>query len=143
VEAVIFCGLQGSGKTSYYIQRYLGTHIRISLDVVGTRHREAMLVEACLAAGQRFVVDNTNPTRRDRERYLRPAREAGFRVVACFFDVQPREAIARNTGRAGRARIPVRGILGTYRRLEPPTDEEGFDEVRRIRVAPNGSFVEG
>jgi predicted kinase len=86
MEAVIFVGIQGSGKSSFYRQQFFDTHVRISLDVLRTRHREQLLFAACLAAKQPFVVDNTNPLLRDRARYIEPARKAGFRVVAYFFD---------------------------------------------------------
>ncbi len=38
MEAVVFCGIQGSGKTSFYRERLLATHVRISLDLLRTRH---------------------------------------------------------------------------------------------------------
>jgi hypothetical protein len=55
-----------------------------------TRHREKRFLIECGETGQRFVVDNTNPTRAEREVYIRAAtgwgqeddkrqsREAGF-----------------------------------------------------------------
>ncbi|HYY21214.1 MAG TPA: AAA family ATPase [Thermoleophilaceae bacterium] len=141
VEAIVFCGIQASGKTTFYVQRCLHTHVRISLDVLRTRRRERLLLEACLEAGQPFVVDNTNATRGERERYVAPAREAEFRTVACLFDAHPREAIARNQGRPPEQRIPVPGIYGAYKRLEPPSVEEGFDELLRVTIAPGGQFA--
>jgi AAA domain len=141
VEAIVFCGIQASGKTTFYVQRYLHTHVRISLDVLRTRHRERLLLDACVEAGQRFVVDNTNATRRDRERYVAPAREAGFRAVACLFDAHPREAIARNQARPPEQRIPVPGIYGARKRLEPPSADEGFDELLRVTIVPDGRFA--
>jgi predicted kinase len=57
MEAVIFIGIQGSGKSSFYRQHFFNTHIRINLDMLKTRHREKIFVRACLEAKQRFVVD--------------------------------------------------------------------------------------
>jgi predicted kinase len=141
VEAIVFCGIQASGKTTFYVERYLHTHVRISLDVLRTRHRERLLLDACIEAGQPFVIDNTNATRRDRERYVAPAREAGFRTVACLFEAHPREAIARNQVRPPEQRIPVPGIYGAYKRLERPSAEEGFEELLRVTIAPGGRFA--
>ena len=140
MEAVIFCGIQGSGKTAFYRERFFDTHVRISLDMVRTRHRERVLLEACLEAGQPFVVDNTNSTVEERRRYLQPARAAGFRTVGYHFHARPREAIARNERRPGRQRIPVAGVLGTYKRLEPPRSSEGFDALFGVRIAPGGGL---
>src|SRR3954468_12509152 len=96
VEAVILCGIQAAGKTSFYRDRYLDTPARITLALLRTRHREALFLETCLCSGQRFVVDNTNPTVDERRRYTAPALAAGFRLVACLVDVAPSEALARN-----------------------------------------------
>ena len=64
MEAVVFVGLQGSGKSSFFKERFFSTHVRISLDLLKTRHREQRFLEACLSTEQRFVIDNTNPPRR-------------------------------------------------------------------------------
>ena len=76
MEAVIFVGIQASGKSTFYLQRFFETHIRINLDMLKTKHREQVLIEACLACKQSFVVDNTNVTKERRARYIRSRRRA-------------------------------------------------------------------
>jgi predicted kinase len=141
MEAVIFVGIQGSGKSSFYRQQFFDTHVRISLDVLRTRHREQLLLAACLAAKQPFVIDNTNPSLRDRARYIEPARKAGFRMVAYFFETSLTDAIRRNNQRAGKQKIPVPAIAGTLRKLQGPTLEEGYDEIHKVTLSPAGAFV--
>ena len=75
-EAIIFIGIQGAGKSTFFRERFFDTHVRINLDMLRTRTREKALLEACLQSGQSFVVDNTNPLAEDRKRYLEPARAA-------------------------------------------------------------------
>ena len=140
MEAIVFCGIQGSGKTTFYRHRFQDTHIRLSLDMLRTRHREARLVQACVASKQPFVVDNTNPTPAHRRRYVEPAREAGFRVVGYLVDAGASEALGRNAGREGRARIPDLGVIGTARQFIRPAPEEGFDELWHATPAPGGGF---
>ena len=70
MEAVILCGVQGSGKTTLYRDRFLETHARISMDLLRTRAREAAFLQICLETRMPFVVDNTNPTVAERARYL-------------------------------------------------------------------------
>ena len=41
-------------------------------------------------------------------------------------------AIARNSGREGKARVPNAAIFATSKKLVMPTIAEGFDEVRVI-----------
>ena len=36
MEAVVLCGLQGSGKTTLYRDRFLETHVRLSMDLLRT-----------------------------------------------------------------------------------------------------------
>jgi predicted kinase len=140
MEAVVLCGVQGSGKTSLYVERFVDTHVRVSLDVLGTRHREEALVRLCLESAQRFVVDNTNATPADRSRYVGPARAAGFRTIAYLVEVDVAEALARNARRADARRVHAAGVVGTGRRLQRPTPEEGFDELWHATAAPGGGW---
>jgi predicted ABC-type ATPase len=143
VEAVIFVGVQAAGKTTFYRERFFDTHVRISLDMLKTRPREQALLRACLAARQPFVVDNTNPTAADRARYVAAARAAGFRVAAYFFRAERGEALRRNRerGERGGRTVPIPGLLGTFKRLEEPTLEEGFDQVYEVAAAEGGGFT--
>ena len=138
----MLCGLQGSGKTTLYRDRFLATHVRVSMDLLRTRARESAFLELCLETGQPFVVDNTNPTVADRARYVQPARAAGFRVVGYVVEVDAAVAFARNAARPGRERIPDRGLRGTAARFIRPAPEEGFDELWHATGAPGGWRVE-
>jgi predicted kinase len=138
MEAIVLCGLQGAGKTTLYRDRWLETHVRVSMDLVRTRAREAALLELCLTTRQPFVVDNTNPTVADRARYVEPARVAGFRVIGYLVDATAAEALGRNVLRE--RRVPERGVAGTAKRLIRPAPEEGFDELWHATPAPGGGF---
>jgi predicted kinase len=140
MEAVILCGVQGSGKTTLYRDRFLDTHVRVSMDLLRTRPREAAFLRTCLETHQPFVVDNTNPTPAERRRYVEPARAAGFRVVGYLVEVDELEALGRNAERPPGRRVPARGLVGTGRRLQRPTLEEGFDELWHATAAPGGGW---
>jgi predicted kinase len=140
MEAVIFVGVQGAGKTTFYRERFFDSHLRISLDMLRTRRRERLIFEACLAAQQSFVIDNTNPLPVDRARYVAPARAAGFRVIAYFFQVELRDAIRRNNQRLLKKKVPAAAIAGTFKKLQHPTLVEGFDEVHAVTIGPSGEF---
>ena len=106
MQAVIFCGLQGAGKTTLYRDRFESTHARLSMDLLRTRARETAFLNLCLETRMPFVVDNTNPTPAERARYVRPAQEAGFTVIGYLVEVDFALAAGRNAGRDGRARGP-------------------------------------
>jgi predicted kinase len=141
VQLVVFCGAQGAGKTSFYRYRFFETHVRVNLDMLGTRARERILVEACIAARQPFVVDNTNPTVEARRRYVEPAKAAGFEVVGFAFPSTPREALAVNALRPVHQQLTTKAVLETLERIEPPTVDEGFDALYTVRMDGGGGFA--
>ncbi len=141
MEAVIFVGIQAAGKSTFYRERFFDTHIRINLDMLKTRHRERILVQACVAAKQPFVVDNTNVLAAERARYIALAKPAGFRIVGYYFQADLQVALRRNSRRTGRKMIPAKGVVGTYKRLQLPRFEEGFDMLFRVSIDAANQFV--
>ncbi len=141
MEMILFIGGQAAGKSTFYQQCFRDTHLRINLDMLRIRHREAILLEACLRMKQPFVVDNTNPTLEDRQRYIPLARAAGFRVVGYYFAIRLEIALQRNSQRQGRSLIPEKGVLATYRRLQRPAWSEGFDALHDVRATSGGHFI--
>src|SRR5438552_19111848 len=106
MEAIIFVGVQGSGKTSFYRERFSESHVRIRRDMLRTRQREQLLLAACLHGRQSFVIDITNPSSSDRARYIAPARSAGLRLVVISFGPSLRDAMRRNNQRYTTETIP-------------------------------------
>ncbi len=141
MEVVIFVGIQASGKSTFYKERFFDTHIRINLDMLKTRHREDLLLRACIEMKQPFVVDNTNPTVESRRKYIEVATSAGFRVIGYYFQSTVGESIRRNNARTGKAQIPAKAIAGTSKKLQVPTLSEGFDELYYVRIGEVGEFI--
>lgn len=139
MEALIFIGIQATGKSTFYKARFSDTHIRLNLDMLRTRHRERVLLSAMLEAKQPFVLDNTNPTTADRAGYIAAAKEAKFRIVGYYFKSQVKQAIERNAQRTPDDAVPERAVLGTYNRLEIPSLDEGFDELFYV-AGSDGEF---
>jgi predicted kinase len=145
VECVILVGLPAAGKTTFYRRYFAATHRHVSKDLwpnaTGREARQRRLIDETLTAGASAVVDNTNPTRAERAAILDAARARGARVVCYFFDVTTREAVARNAGRTGRDKVPKVAIFTIAKRLEPPTLAEGFDQLFRLRLAPDRTLT--
>lgn len=141
MEVVVFIGIQATGKSAFYQRRFADTHMRINLDMLKTRRREQILLMACLEARQPFVVDNTNVTREARAGYISQAKESGFSVIGYYFKSALQSAIERNDQRSGKARIPVKGIVATHRKLEPPNYDEGFDRLFYVEIGDDGVFI--
>lgn len=129
MEMILLIGIQASGKSTFYKKRFFDTHVRISMDLLRTRNRENIFMQACLSTQQRFVVDNTNPAREERARYIEAARRAKYRVVGYFFEPDAKLSWERNEGRSKKQKIPAAGLFGTLKRLERPAMDEGFDAL--------------
>ncbi|MDD9941268.1 MAG: AAA family ATPase [Myxococcales bacterium] len=142
MELVLFTGLQASGKSSFYKERFFRTHVRVNLDMLKTRNRERLLLDACFEAKQPMVVDNTNPTVEARALYIVKARAAGFRVSGYYFGSRAGDCLERNARRPDAERIPDKGVLATARRLERPNRVEGFDELFYVALTLEGFVVE-
>jgi predicted kinase len=140
MEAVILIGLQGSGKSTFYKARFFQTHVRISLDLLRTRYRESVLLDTCLHLRQPIVIDNTNPTREVRSKYIRAAIAVNYKVKAFYFRSRIEECMQRNENRT--AAIPLVGILATAKKLELPSFDEGFESMSYVRLVNDEFIVE-
>ena len=130
---VIIMGLQGSGKSTFYMQNLSDEFVRVNLDTLKTRHQENLLIEECLKSGKNYAIDNTNPTKADRERYIPIAKANGYKVVGYFMESKIKDCIERNALREGKACVPMVAIASTSRKLEIPSYDEGFDELYFVK----------
>lgn len=128
-SAVIFIGIPASGKSTFYSRYFSETHAHINLDTLHTRNKEKLLFDKLISEGRSFVVDNTNPSKADRERYIFAAREAGYRIYGYLFRGNISDCIKRNSHRLGKARVPDRAITAISSKMDMPSEEEGFDEI--------------
>ena len=136
LELVIFTGLPGSGKSTYFREHFAATHVHVSKDLMpnarGREDRQRMQIESALAAGRSVVVDNTNPSREVRAALIAIGRRFGARIIGYYFDADARTCIMRNRAREGRARVPDVAIFTTRKKLQVPELNEGFDELHVI-----------
>ena len=144
MQAIIFMGLPGSGKSSFYKERFFTSHVRISLDLVKTRHREARILEVCLETDQRFVIDNTNPTKAERSRFIEAVKKARvqYTIIGYYFESKVEDCLRRNAQRSQVERVPEVAILSTAKKLELPSLDEGFDQLSYVRLTEGGFVVE-
>ena len=140
MQLIIFTGVQASGKSSFYLLNFYHSHLRINLDMLKTRHRENIIFEACSTSKTKMVIDNTNPTREDRARYIGRAKDAGFEVISYYFETDLNSALERNSQRTGKANIPEVGVRATFKKLEVPSLDEGYDEMFRVKIVGNREF---
>jgi predicted kinase len=80
------------------------------------------------------VIDNTSPTKTERQVYIAAAKAVGYRVVGYYFQSNVEDCKRRNEERSSEHRVPLPGLLGTYARLELPSHDEGFDALYYVKT---------
>lgn len=138
MECVILIGLPASGKSTFFRERFAGTHDHVSKDLLRNnrrpQRRQEQLIAESLSAGRSVVVDNTNPSAGVRAPLIDAARKHGAEVVGYFFISDARDALRRNRTRDGRERVPDVAIFTVRKHLQPPTPAEGFDRLYAVTM---------
>lgn len=144
MELVLFIGLQGAGKSSFYRARFAATHALVSKDLLKNNRRperrQRQLIAEALAEGTSVVVDNTNATAEARLPLIGLGRAAGARVVGYYFESRLEDCLRRNAQRVGKARVPDMALYATAKRLQRPSTDEGFDALFDVRLAEGSQF---
>ena len=140
-KAIIFIGIPACGKTTFYKERF-SEYVHISLDELHSRSKESRLLTECIERGQSFAVDNTNPTKAEREKYITAAKAAGYAVTGYYFRSSIGESMERNAQRTGKARVPDVAVASIHAKLELPDYGEDFDELYYVHIGDDGFIVD-
>ena len=143
-ELVIFIGLQASGKSTFFRDRFAATHTHVSKDLFrnnkNRNRRQGQLIEAALQEGKSVVVDNTNPTAEERRPLIELGRRYGAKIVGYYFESEVRQCLERNRQRTGKARVPDVALYATAKKLVRPSYLDGFDELFYVRITGDSTF---
>ena len=135
MEMILFTGLPGCGKSTYYKEHFFNTHLRISNDLLKTKNRSARLFDFCFETKMSFVVDNTNTTKEVRSKIIQACDETAvkqkepIKKICYYFDCDSKICIERNENRTGKDRVPKQAIFSKAKEFEIPELAEGFDEL--------------
>lgn len=137
----IMIGIQASGKSSF-CKSNLQNYIRINLDELNTRNKERIAIMDAIQSGVDLVIDNTNPAKADREKYISVAKSHEYEVVGYFMQSRLQECIDRNEQREGKAYVPRKAIACTSNKLEIPDYAEGFDKLYFVSISEEGYKID-
>ena len=56
------------------------------------------------------------------------------------FEADLNSTLERNNQRKGKANIAEVGVRATYKKLEQPSFDEGFNEMYKLKIVGNGEF---
>ena len=107
----IVCGVQGAGKTRWVKENHTGF------------------------AEPAIVLDAALPRARDRAKALEQARRFSCRLIGIWISCPLEVALARNRARPPDQAVADEVVRIVFNDFEPPTLEEGFDEVFRVESA--------
>lgn len=83
---VLFVGMQGSGKTTYYESNLLPLgYIHINQDKLGTKAKVTKLYKESLIKGLNCVIDATNPSLTGRQEFYSLAQNYGYNIITLYF----------------------------------------------------------
>lgn len=93
-EMIIFYGAPGSGKSTFW-KNNLSSYERVNNDTLKTPAKCISVAEKTLSEKKSVVIDNTNVTLEQRNRYLPLAKKYNVPVRCFIFDV-PKEVCIHN-----------------------------------------------
>src|SRR5687768_14107448 len=102
MQLILFIGIPGCGKSTFYKERFSNSHMRLSLDLFNTRNKEERFLDLAFSLQQRMVIDNTNILKDERKQYITRAKENRYEVIGYYFDSILPDCIGRNENRIGK-----------------------------------------
>lgn len=130
----VMCGIPGSGKTtaSKQMEQEYGLE-RFSFDEMQCFRLEEFMRPAIEAMrnGKSVILDTTNLRVNVRVKVLKAVEDIPCRKIVVYMDTPLDECIRRNANRECRLQDFI--IESTYRSLQRPTLDEGWDEIIYIK----------
>jgi predicted kinase len=140
MEMIVFIGIPGSGKSTFYKRNFFNTHLRVNLDMLRTRQREEKLINFCFKTSMPLVIDNTNVSVLERRRYIKLAKLFEYKIKGYYFKADVKKCLDRNSQREGRGKVSRMAILSKFKALEEPEYVEGFDELFLVESFEESHF---
>ena len=143
-EAIIFIGSPGSGKSNFCENNLTPKgYVRINQDTLKTRQKVVKCLEENLKAGNKVVIDSTNPEKNGRSEYIKICKKYGYYVRAFNFLVNKDLAMHLNNLRTiNKNRKHLSGYVNAipihtfFKNYEEPQKSEGFDDIVEVNFVP-------
>jgi len=151
LKVIVMIGAPGSGKTTFAKKlwqdnpnfKYLSSDAlraefgsgeddqSVTPVVFATLKRR---LDHCLRRNETVIVDATSMNAKDRKDYINAAKQFNAKVVAYAFVCDKQTLLERNQkrGAGGGRNVPEFVIDKMLAKYQPPTTQEGFDEVNFV-----------
>jgi bifunctional polynucleotide phosphatase/kinase len=154
-EMVLFVGAPGAGKSTLW-KNHFSDYVRVNNDTLKTKEKCMKVAREALQSGKSCVIDNTNPGMKilissltinidtdTRSRYTKIAKEFKVPIRCFFFDLEKPICMHNNKQRKiNEHRTHLSKKVGDviihtfFKRVQKPTTDEGFSEVKTIKFVP-------
>ena len=133
-EIIIFVGYPGSGK-SYFYKKYLNSYEHINQDTLKTKLKCFKLCMDYMKQNKNIVIDNTNPSKEIRQKYIYMAQLNNYKCRCFYFNTDLLLSKHMNYYRSiktNQERVPDIAYNIFKSKFEYPTLDEGFKEIKVI-----------
>ncbi|XP_047001116.1 bifunctional polynucleotide phosphatase/kinase isoform X2 [Schistocerca americana] len=140
-QAVILVGGPGSGK-SFFAKTHLVPkgYVHVNRDTLGSWQKCVSSMEDALKKGKSVVIDNTNPDKESRKRYIEAAKKYGVKCRCFILATSVENSRHNNKFRelTDDSHEPIsEAIINMFRaKYEEPTTEEGFSTIVKVNFVP-------
>jgi bifunctional polynucleotide phosphatase/kinase len=133
-DLIIMVGYPGSGK-SMFSDKYLKNYEIVSQDELKTLPKCLKLCKEYMEKNYKIVIDNTNPSRETREKYIVLAKKYGYKVRCLLMTTTIQHAKHNNIYRyiyQNKLKVPTL-VYNIYKnKFQEPELEEGYYEILKI-----------
>lgn len=142
-ELILCVGYPASGK-SFFVMEHLvpAGYVQVNRDMLGSWQKCVTRCRTALGQKHSVAVDNTNPDRESRNRYIQCAKEAGVPVRCFLFTASLEHSRHNNEFRhlfgTDKAHAPVNDmVINAYKsKFTEPNLDEGFASIVKINFVP-------
>lgn len=141
-EVVLFVGYPASGKTSFFKKFFeLKGYCHVNRDTLGSWQKCVSKCTEFLRAGMHVAIDNTNPDRESRTRYIEVAKQFSVPIRCFQFTTSIDHAKHNNRFRELTSKgklVKVNDmVFNMYKsKFVEPSLDEGFSEIVKIQFTP-------
>ncbi|KAG4087239.1 polynucleotide kinase 3 phosphatase-domain-containing protein [Neocallimastix lanati (nom. inval.)] len=141
IEMIIFVGYPGSGK-SHFAKKYLlpKGYVHINQDTLKTADKCLKAAENELEMKHSVVIDNTNPSKDKRIKFIKIAKKLNIPVRCFKFETDEEISLHNNKYRQivkDETLIPNIAYRFYNSNYSEPTLSEGYEEIKKINFIPS------
>ncbi len=139
-DLYLLVGLPGSGKTTWANSQDKNKFVILSTDELSKAFRgfdkekrrtfEIHLAREHLKKGRNVILDKMLMSKESRQRYIKALKPYANKIYVILFDVPLLRCLERNKDRPSHSRVSDRSYISHIKRFEPPSKDEGYDELR-------------